>query len=151
MRRWGRYMVVCGMCLLCRPAFAHELPHPDCTGPEQWVAGAVGARLKNLRLSTKAGGYDRVEVERLASEQISPEAGPRTLFRQVHKVTIHDKGKTFVAITVNDASLQECSESGVDVYIVSIACDAADGTCLRCTPRSGDPATATEGPGPAGQ
>lgn len=139
------------MCLLCRPAFAHELSHPDCTDPERWAAAAVGVRLKNLHLSAKAGGFDRVEVERLASEQVSPEAGPRTLFRQVHKVTIYDRGKTFVAITINNASRQECSESEVDVYIVSIACDTGDGTCLRRNPRPGDPASATEGPGPAGQ
>lgn len=122
-------------CCLClaggRAAFAHEPSHPDCAGPAQWAASAVGVRLKDLQLSTKAADYDAVEVERLASEQISPDAEGRSLFRQVHKVTVRDGGNTFVAITVNVASRQECSESGVDVYVVSLACGADDRTCRR--------------------
>jgi hypothetical protein len=44
-------------------------------------------------------------------------AGPD---RQVHRVRYHDKsGNVVEAITVNDASHDECSEGPVDVFVVS--------------------------------
>lgn len=127
-------ILACLVCLLClagsRTALCAERDHPDCTGQARWPAAMTGARLKMLGLSEKAGGYDRVDVELLASEQLSPDARGRAIFRQVHKVTIHDGENTFVAITVNDASRQECSESGVEVFLVSVECPAA-GDCRR--------------------
>lgn len=130
-KRFLRYIFFCFFLVGSSTAFAREPSHPDCSGPEQWVVAMVGARLKDLHLSTQAGGYDKVEVERLASEQIVAEAEGCPLFRQVHKVTIHDKGNAFVAVTVNTASSEECSESGVDVYFVSVECGGDDSLCRR--------------------
>lgn len=111
-------------------ALAAGPQHPDCSGRERWPAIMTGMRLKELGLSEKAGGYDRVEVELLASEPLPAEKHGRSLFRQVHKVTIEDGGRIFTAITVNTASFEECSESGADVYVIAVACPAG-GRCAR--------------------
>lgn len=111
--------LVWGICAC--PTFAAELQHPDCSGRDHWPAAMTGVRLKELGLSEKAGGYDNIEVELLASDPFSAERHGRPLFQQVHKVTITDGGRTFTAITVNTASFEECSESGGDVFIVDIA------------------------------
>jgi hypothetical protein len=50
----------------------------------------------------------------LASEQIG-----KDLYRQVHLVTVTEKsGIKIEVVTVNDASTQECSMTGVDVYVI---------------------------------
>lgn len=69
-----------------------------------------------------------MDVELLASEALFSGPSDRGIFRQVHMVRIRDGENSFTAITVNDASFQECSESGVDVYFISIECPA-DGPC----------------------
>lgn len=116
--------------LASQAAFSAERPHPDCTGHDRWPAAMTGVRLKELGLSEKAGGYDKVEVELLASEPLPAERQGRPLFRQVHKVTITDGGRIFTAITISTSSFEECSESGVDVSFVSIECPAGD-DCRR--------------------
>ncbi len=121
--------LLCVICTLCSHAApAHEQQYPDCSRPDGWAASAVGTRLKDLHLSDRAGGYDSVDVELLASEALFSGPSDRGIFRQVHKVRIRDGENSFTAITVNDASFQECSESGVDVYFISIECPA-DGPC----------------------
>lgn len=128
--------IVCLTCLLgilcLHPAFAAG-QQPDCSRHDAWPAVMAGVQLKNVGLSEKAGGYDKVEVELLASEPLPQDEHGRSLFRQVHKVIIHDGGNIFTAITVNDASVEECSESGVDVFFVSTECPAG-GSCVRSTP-----------------
>lgn len=121
--------LLCFICIVCSHAApAHEQQYPNCSGPDGWAASAVGTRLKDLHLSDRAGGYDSVDVELLASEALFSGPSDRGIFRQVHKVRIRDGENSFTAITVNDASFQECSESGVDVYFISIECPA-DGLC----------------------
>lgn len=123
--------LACFLCIIgSQTAVSAERDHPDCTGQDRWPASIVGVHLRNLHLSEKAGGYDKVDVELLASEQLPPDTRGRAIFRQVHKVTVHDGENTFVAVTVNEASRQECSESGVDVFLVSVECPA-DGDCRR--------------------
>lgn len=124
-----------GICVC--PVLAAELQHPDCLGIDRWPAAMAGMRLKEQGLSEKAGGYDKVEVELLASESLPAERHGRPLFRQVHKVVIHDGGRTFTAITVNTASFEECSESEGDVFVIAVACPAGD-QCVRSSlPRDG--------------
>lgn len=113
------------VCIICSTAtFAAQPQFTDCSGPEKWAAALVGVRLKNLNLIQQIGGYDKIEVKLLASEQLPSQGHDRDIFRQVHKITIHDNGNIFTAITVNDASRQECSESGGDVYFIAIECGA---------------------------
>ena len=123
-------------CIGVCPAFAAG-PQPDCARHDGWPAVMTGVRLKELGLSEKAGGYDAVEVELLASEPLAAERHGRPLFRQVHKVTIADGGRTFTAITVNTASFEECSESGADVFLVGIECPAGAPCTRSALPHAG--------------
>ena len=134
-RRLFSAALVWGLC--GHGALAAGQSYPDCSGHDRWPAAMTGVRLKELGLSEKAGGYDKVEAELLASEPLPAERHGRPLFRQVHKVTIADGGRTFTAITVTTASFEECSEVGGDVYVIAVACPAG-GQCVRSSlPRHG--------------
>jgi len=59
--------------------------------------------------------FNKTKTVRLASEKIG-----KDLYRQIHLVTCTKKsGETIQVITNNDASNEECSMSGVEVYLVS--------------------------------
>ena len=58
---------------------------------------------------------EKTKTVRLASDKIG-----KDLYRQIHLVTFTKKsGETIQVITSNDASNEECSMSGVEVYLVS--------------------------------
>ena len=84
---------------------------PDCAS---WPRSMAFVHLKNdghlVREST-------ARVVRLASERTGPD-----LFRQVHRIAFVDSaGAPLTVITVSDASHEECSMSGVQVYVVARA------------------------------
>jgi phage-related protein len=57
----------------------------------------------------------QTKAVRLASEKIG-----KDLHQQVYDITFHTRdGKTIEVITKSQASSEECSMSGVDVYLVS--------------------------------
>src|SRR5436853_3345578 len=89
---------------------------PNCAGVEQWPTSMAFTYLKNNGITDSDRlDFTKTQTRRLASEQISDR-----LFRQVHHVVfIQKSGQTIETITVNDASNDECSESGVDVYVIS--------------------------------
>ena len=72
--------------------------------------------LKNTGVTDNAKvDFAKTTVIRLASEP----KGNR-LFRQIHLIAFVEKsGRRIEVITSNDASIDECSESDVDVYVVS--------------------------------
>jgi hypothetical protein len=78
--------------------------------------GMAFARLKNEGITDNAKvDFTLTKTTRLASEQIG-----RDLFRQVHRVVFTEKsGRTIEAIIMNDASRDECSTSGVDVFVIA--------------------------------
>ena len=90
--------------------------HPDCTGKDRWPAGMAHAHLKNAGIiDNYKVDFDKTKTVRLASEKIGDD-----LYRQIHHVTFTEySGNLIEAITMNDASNQECSMSGVDVYLIS--------------------------------
>ena len=90
--------------------------HPDCTGTERWPTSIAIVYLKNAGLISKEQlSFSKTRTVRLASEQIE-----ENLFRQVHLITFTEKsGKTIEAITINDASREECSMSEGAVYAVN--------------------------------
>lgn len=94
----------------------NRIAAPDCTGSDQWPASMAFVKLKNAGLTDNEKlDFTKTQVTRLASEQAS-----RRLFRQVHRVVFTEhSGRRIEVITVNDASFDECSESGVDVFVVS--------------------------------
>jgi hypothetical protein len=94
-------------------AFAAD---PECDGPGNYAASMVFVRLKNAGLVDNYNiDFSKTKVVRLASQRIG-----KDLYRQVHHVTYFFKltGETIEAITVNDASHQECSMSGVDIFLI---------------------------------
>jgi hypothetical protein len=89
---------------------------PNCSGPDNWPSGMAFTYLKNAGLlQNETTDFSKTKVARLASEKIGDD-----LYRQVHEITFTKKsGQTLTAVTVNDASNQECSMSGVRVFVVS--------------------------------
>ncbi len=93
-----------------------QAKNPDCTNPQSWPAQATFVRLKNEGiLKGNTSDFNPPKVIRLASEKIG-----KDLYRQVHFITfINQAGKRIQTITVNDASHEECSVNGGDVYVIS--------------------------------
>jgi hypothetical protein len=89
---------------------------PDCSGPERWPTSMAFVELKNAGITTNDElDFDKTKTVGLASEKIG-----KDLYRQIHLVTFTRKsGETIQVITNNDASNDECSMSGVEVYLVS--------------------------------
>ena len=89
---------------------------PDCSNVNGWTTSIAFGHLKNAGLTDNDRlDFSKTRTIRLASERIGDD-----LYRQVHRVTFTEKsGTTLEVITVNDASNDECSMSGVDAYVVS--------------------------------
>ncbi|MDM3871936.1 hypothetical protein QSV34_11320 [Porticoccus sp. W117] len=93
-----------------------ETNHPDCAGKDRWPAAMAFVHLKNEGLAKNDDiDFSLTSVKRLSSQEIEP-----GLFTQIHEVTFFEKnGKTITVITNNNASHEECSMSGVEVYVIS--------------------------------
>jgi hypothetical protein len=89
---------------------------PDCTGVDRWPTSMAFVHLKNAGLTDNNKlDFTKTKTIRLASEKIG-----KDLFRQVHYIIFTEKsGNTIEVITSNEASNEECSMSGVDVFVVS--------------------------------
>lgn len=85
---------------------------PDCSGTNSWATQMAAVHLKNAGIV----GFDAsgATTVRVASEKIG-----KDLYRQVHHVTFKGGAKTIEVLTVNNASHEECSMTGVDVYVIS--------------------------------
>jgi len=106
-----------GFCCILGPVSDAIAKVPDCTGANGWPTAMAFVHMKNAGLTDNAKiDFTKTTTVRLASERI----GRKDLYRQVHLVTYTEKaGKVIEAITVSDASNAECSESDVQVYVVS--------------------------------
>jgi hypothetical protein len=102
--------------LLLGFAFSAAAKAPDCTGTENWPAAMAFVHLKNAGMTDNSAlDFSKTKVVRLASEKIG-----KDLYRQIHSIVFTEKaGGTIEVITSNDASNQECSMSGVQVFVVS--------------------------------
>lgn len=59
--------------------------------------------------------FSKTTTKRLASERVG-----KDLWRQVYLVTfVKHSGESIQAIAIHDASAEECSMTGVDLYVVS--------------------------------
>lgn len=89
---------------------------PECAGPERWPAMSAFVQLKNAGITDNGKlSWGKTQVRRLASERLGED-----LFKQVHHVTFTERsGNTFEVITVNDVSSEECSMSGVEVFMLA--------------------------------
>jgi len=72
--------------------------------------------LKNAGLADNNSiNFSRTKTQRLASERMG-----KNLWHQVYLVTFTKRsGEEIEAIAVHDASQEECSMSGVEVFVVS--------------------------------
>jgi hypothetical protein len=89
---------------------------PKCDGTESWATSMAFVHLKNAgMLYNETTDFSKTRTTRIASEKIG-----KDLYRQVHRVTfIQKSGSPIEVITVNDASHEECSMGGVEVFVIS--------------------------------
>jgi hypothetical protein len=87
---------------------------PDCSGG--WPTDMAFVQLKNAGLADNQSiDFSKTKTVRIASEQIG-----KDLWHQVYLVTYFKKSsETIKAIAVHNASSEECSMTGVDVFVVS--------------------------------
>jgi len=88
----------------------------SCSGPDDYAATSAFVHLVNIGLLDRDDKfYGNVEVTLLASERID-----RNLYEQIHRIVFTRlSGKEIEVITTNRASRKECSESGVEIYLIS--------------------------------
>ncbi len=114
-KKWGfsSLVLVAATMVLALPVRAAS---PDCGGENGWAVRMALTQLKNNGLlPPERSDVSPVNVVRLASERIG-----KDLYRQIYKITFADKaGNTIEVLTMNNASNVECSESGVEVFVVS--------------------------------
>ena len=93
-----------------------RLTGPDCSGVERWPTSMAFVHLKNAGNTDN----DRLDFTKTRTKRLASEAIGRSRYRQVHHVTFTEtSGKRIELITVNEATEEECSGSGVDVYVVA--------------------------------
>jgi hypothetical protein len=93
---------------------AGNLHGPDCSG--SWPTNMSFVHMKNAGLvNNKDIDFSRTKTVRIASQKIG-----KDLWHQVYLVTFTKKASgTIEAIAVHDASTQECSMTGVEVFVIS--------------------------------
>jgi hypothetical protein len=99
--------------IFAMPAAVALSKSPDCAS---WPTNMALVHLKNAGLIDIPSVIEaQTKAVRLASEKVG-----KDLHQQVYDITFHTKdGKTIEVITNSQASSEECSMSGVDVYVVS--------------------------------
>jgi hypothetical protein len=87
-----------------------------CSGPDNWAPNMAFVHLKNAGLvDNESVNFEKTRVTLLAQQKLD-----KDLYRQIHRVTFALKaGGTIEVITNNNASSEECSISGVQVFVVS--------------------------------
>jgi hypothetical protein len=114
MRRLSLLVVLIACISAIAQPQAEKAHGPDCSGG--WPTNMTFVQLKNAGLADNKGiDFSKTKTVRLASEKIG-----KDLWRQVYLVIYAKKsGGTIEAIAVHDASQEECSMSGVEVFVVS--------------------------------
>jgi hypothetical protein len=89
---------------------------PDCSGVNRWPTNMAFVHLKNAGITDNHNlDFTKTKTIRLASEKIG-----KDLYCQVHHVKFTERsGNILEVITVNEVSSEECSMSGVDVFVIS--------------------------------
>ena len=99
--------------IFAMPAAAAVAKSPDCAS---WPTNMALVHLKNAGLiDIPSVNEAQTKAVRLASEKIG-----KDLYQQVYDIIFHTRdGKTIEVITNSQASSEECSMSGVEIYVVS--------------------------------
>jgi hypothetical protein len=116
MAQMRRLFILLELALSIATPVAAIAGNPNCSGTDNWATDMAFVHLKNAGLiHNEVTDFTKTRTVRIASEMIG-----KDLYRQVHDITFTEKsGNTIEVITVNDASHQECSMSGVQVYVIS--------------------------------
>ena len=87
---------------------------PDCSSVDRFPTMSAFTALQNAGM-VGVGSLPQWKrtTTRIASEEIRP-----GLFRQVHHVIFAKGQESIELMTVNDVSMEECSESASDVYLI---------------------------------
>ena len=107
-----------GFIALCLAnATAAKTPRvPDCSGPNRYPASEAYVYLKNEGILAP----ERVDFKRVKSAMIASQHIRTNLWRQVFRVTFPLKaGGKVEAIVVNDTSIEECSMSTPQIFLVA--------------------------------
>jgi hypothetical protein len=93
---------------------SHLSSGPDCSG--SWPTNMAFVLMKNAGITNNEKiDLSKTKTVRLASEKIG-----KDLYHQVYDVVFTEhSGRTIEAIAVHDASHQECSMTGVELFVVS--------------------------------
>jgi hypothetical protein len=87
----------------------------DCSGPDHWAAIMTIVKLKSAGILTQEAFSARVESRQILSRRL-----PNGRYRQIFRVVIPRRGgPPVVALTVSDATFEECSMDDPKVYLVS--------------------------------
>ena len=87
---------------------------PDCSGG--WPTNMAFVLLKNAGLTDN----DKIDFSKTKTVRIASESVGKDLWHQVYDVTFTEySGEKIEAIAVHDASSEECSMTGVELYVVS--------------------------------
>jgi hypothetical protein len=92
-----------------------ELAHgPDCSG--SWPTNMAFVHLKNAGITDNVKvDFSKTRTVRLASERVG-----KDLYHQVYDVKFTEKsGSVIEVIAIHDASYEECSMTGVEVFLIS--------------------------------
>lgn len=86
-----------------------------CSSINSYATSVAYVVVKNLNMvSPKNIDYEKTKTVLLSSQKIGDD-----LNKEIHHITFYKKdGKKVEVITVNDTSSEECSMSGVDVYLI---------------------------------
>ena len=95
------------------PACAKE---PNCSGTHNWAATMAFVHLKNAGLTSN----NKIESTQTKTTLLASRLIGKDLYRQINRVVFTEKsGNKIEVITSNNASSEECSMSGVEVFVIS--------------------------------
>jgi hypothetical protein len=94
---------------------------PDCSG--SWPTNMAFVLLKNAGITNNENiDFSKTTTVRLASEKTG-----KDLYHQVYDVTFTEySGRKIEGIVVHDASQEECSMTGVELFVVSYHLSSED-------------------------
>lgn len=119
-RKYGAWLI----CALIAAAVTSYAKSPvQCSGIKGWATTMAFVHLKNAGLiSNDDSDFSKTKTTLLASEFIG-----KDLYRQVHRIVFVKKSKEQIeVIAINNASKEECSMSGVEVFVISNHLGAID-------------------------
>lgn len=89
---------------------------PDCTAPDRWQTTSTLVKLQAAGVVRAAD----LDLQRTKTVRIASELESAGRYRQIHETTfVTTSGRKVRVITNSLASAEECSESGVEVFVIS--------------------------------